>query len=37
MRLKDITIRNFRGIESLELPLDRLTVLITIRASVLNS
>ena len=28
MRLKDITIRNFRGIESLELPLDRLTVLI---------
>ena len=28
MRIKDITIKNFRGIESVELPLDRLTVLI---------
>ena len=28
MQIKDITIKNFRGIESVELPLDRLTVLI---------
>lgn len=28
MQIKDITIKNFRGIESLELPLGRLTVLI---------
>jgi putative ATP-dependent endonuclease of OLD family len=28
MQIKDITIKNFRGIESVELPLGRLTVLI---------
>ena len=28
MLLKDIKIRNFRGIDSLEIPLDKVTVLI---------